>query len=125
MTVRSAHEWDPPVTEETPVDRAEQELAERVGDDFKHLIEVMRFGQETEQFINSNPVGRFLVTRAEEDLNSAVKELLDLDSLKGKTARTAFEKAKVAVKVLRWIDETITAGKDSELAITGLDATEG
>ena len=122
--MKEAHDWDPPVGPEEAAEHAEEQLAERLGGELSHLIEVVRFGHETELFLAKNRVGQYLATKAEADLSEATRQLLDMDSLKGKTARDVFQKAKVAKAVLLWLDEAITAGRDAELAIQAQDSAD-
>lgn len=118
--MKEAHEHDPPITSED-VEAAEQQLASNLGDELKHLVEVVRFGHETEIFLKQNPVGRYLVAKAEADLAEATRQLLDMDSLRGKKARDVHAQARVAVAVLRWLDEAISAGREAELAAQAVD----
>jgi hypothetical protein len=113
---RHAHELDPPIAPEP-----EAVLASRLGDDQRHLIEIVRFGIETEAFVKAHPVGQYLVNRAESDLSASVRELLDMSSLADTKAADTFNKAKAAINLLRYIDEAITAGQEAGRAIEGED----
>jgi hypothetical protein len=119
---RDAHENDPPISAE-PVDEIEAALAERLGDE-RYLIELVRFGLDTEKFVNTNPIGKYLVSRGETELNEAVKKLLDLKDLQSEDARIAHGEARVALMVLRWLDEAITRGVESERLMSARDLTE-
>lgn len=121
---REAHEWDPPASAEPTPERAEAEFEERVADELKHLIKVVRFGIDVEAFLDKNPVGQYLVERAESDLNEAVRELLDLNSVRGKKARDIFARAKVAVSTLRFLNDAITAGLEAEKTLEAQDQVE-
>lgn len=124
MAVREAHEHDPPVTAELEGAEAEAQLEARLGDGLKHLIEIVRFGQETELFLKEQPVARYLVERAERQMTEATRQLLDMNSLEGTKAAKAHFNARVAVAILRWLDEAVTQGREAELAIQGLDDAE-
>jgi hypothetical protein len=117
--MREAHEWDPPV-DGAPED-AEAVLQSRLGGELEHLIEFVRMGHEAELFLAKNPVGRYLVEQAKSELEAALKELLDMDSVRGKKARDVFDRAKRARSVLTWIDSAITAGLEAEQAIAARD----
>jgi hypothetical protein len=117
---REAHEHDPPVTAEAQLEAAEAQLESRLGDELKHLIEIVHFGHDMAVWAKTR-VGAYFVNRAEEDLTEATRQLLDMNSLQDKKAADAHMKARVAVTVLRWINEAVTAGEEAELAIQGLD----
>lgn len=118
---RHAHEHDPPIGDEPDPDRAEAELTERLGDEMRGHIEIVTFGLDVQAFMEQNPVGKYLVARAEAELNAATQELLDMNTVRGKKARDVFDRAKIAVKTLRWLNEAIAAGLESEQAIQALD----
>lgn len=121
---REAHEHDPPASGEPSIEEAEQALASTLGDELKHLVEIVHFGHDVEEFMSKSPVGRALVARMEADLNEAIRQLLDLDSLRGKKARVIFDKAKTAVTALRYLNESITAGLDAERMIQAHDQAD-
>lgn len=121
---REAHEYDPPVDDLVPNEDPTEALEHRLGDELKHLIQVVHFGHEMELFSKSK-VGAYLIQRAEGQLNEATRQLLDMNSLEGTKPAEAHMKAKVAIEILRWINEAIDAGKETELSIQGMDAHEG
>lgn len=119
--MKEAHEHDPPVSA-TPSE-VEQQLEANLGDEMQHLIEVVRFGHEAELFVAKNPIGKYLVAKAEDQLNEATRLLLDMDSLRGKKARETHFRAKVAIGMLRLINEAVEAGHDAEKQIQAQDET--
>lgn len=101
---------------------AEDALGQKLGED-RHLIELVRFGQDMEEFA-ATTIGKYFVNRAEGELNDAVSKLLDLNDLAGKDAAEAHAEAKIALKMLRWMDEAVTSGRDAERNIVGRDEAE-
>jgi hypothetical protein len=87
-------------------------------------IEVVRFGLEMQAFVEHQPVGRYLVSTAEAQLGENIRKLLDLDSLDGPIARDAHFKARVAVGILKIIEEATVSGQEAEASIRERSAAD-
>lgn len=70
-------------------------------------------GAEAERFLNTN-LGRFLVQRAEEVIESAVDELKTVDPENPKTIRALQQKITVAESVQYWLAGAINDGYEAE-----------
>lgn len=118
--MKAVHQDDPrtDLTPEEALD-AEDALGQRLGED-RSLIELVRFGLDMEEFTRTH-VGKYLVHRAEGELNEATKVLLDLNDLAGKDAADAHMQARVALKVLRWLDDVVQQGREAERSISERD----
>lgn len=119
-----AHEFDPPRDPEDLEREAVEVLRGRLGED-GHLLEVLRFGVEMEEFISSSKVGQYLVNKANEDLQAAIGQLLDLPTIEGEDARNAHAEARLAFRLLQYIENAVIAGQESEQQIIARGEIEG
>jgi hypothetical protein len=69
------------------------------------------FGREVELFIDSDPIGQFIIDRAKRDLADAQEALLEVDPSKPEEVRKLQNKAAVANSVRRWLAEAIQDGR--------------
>jgi hypothetical protein len=87
-------------------------------------IQVMQFGQEMQAFIEKQPAGRYLIRHAEQQLAESVRKLLDLDSLDDTKARDAHFQARIAVGILRFIEDAVVSGQEAEDSIRAHDEVD-
>jgi hypothetical protein len=119
---REVHEHDPPLDQLSPEQEAELVLAKRLGDD-AHLIDLVKFGADMEQWAQTK-VGEYFVNRAEEELSDAVRALLEQSDLASAAAKGAHLKGRTALAVLRWMDEAITSGREASNKIISEDVVD-
>ena len=73
--------------------------------------EIAVFGREVEIFIEEDPIGKYLIERARQDIQEAQDDLLDVDPSKVEDVRKLQFKASVANRVRVWLGEAIQNGR--------------
>ena len=73
------------------------------------LLRAIDFGFEVEAFLNTD-IGKFLITRAEGEVETAVEELKRVEPDDTTAVRNIHTRIKVAESVLYWLAEAISAG---------------
>lgn len=72
-------------------------------------LKAIDFGFEVEAFLNSD-IGRYLLKRAESEVETAVDELKAIDADNTSGIRKIQNRIRVAEHVLYWLAEAISAG---------------
>jgi hypothetical protein len=72
-------------------------------------VRAATFGRQVEMFLASD-IGVYLVKRADEQGESAVKELISVDPTATETIRAIQNRVKVADCILSWLREAIETG---------------
>lgn len=119
MAIKHVHEHDREVKTE-PDPELEAELRDQLGGDAE-LVDLFKFGMEMEIFVKDNEVGRYLVNRANQDLQENIRLLLDQVVLDTQEARHAHQEARTALAVLSYISEAVSKGGEAEETIRQTD----
>jgi hypothetical protein len=98
-------------------EKAEAELRRRLGDD-EALVDVLIVSERMEAWINADPVGKYVYKHAQDRLDAAIKTMFTETDPGNDRARAAHFEGRVAIAMLRMIDETLQAGVDAAQAIT-------
>lgn len=77
------------------------------------LLKAIDFGFQVEAFLKSD-VGAYLVKRAEEQVESAVQDLKDVDPIQVEKVRAIQNRVKVAESIQYWLAEAIMAGNNAQ-----------
>ena len=91
------------------MDRSGEEAESELEADPAGVVAI--FGREVEMFIDEDPIGQYLITRAKQDIQEAQDELLEVDPAKTEDVRKLQFKAAVANSVRRWLGEAIQNGR--------------
>jgi len=76
-------------------------------------VELAVFGREVEQFIDESPIGKYVVERAQADIEAAKTELLTVDPSDVAKIREIQGRAAIANSVRQWLREAITTGRNA------------
>lgn len=71
-----------------------------------------QFGKQVEMWLDTD-IGRYLVSRAENDVNEAIEKLKIVDALDSKAVMAAQNRVVIAEKVLGWLGDAIREGHSS------------
>lgn len=71
------------------------------------------FGAQVEQFLNSD-IGVYMVERADEQAEAALKELVTADPTQPEVIRAIQNRIKVADSIVSWLREAIEMGEQSK-----------
>lgn len=110
----------PQVTEEDP----ETELRRRMGPDNEVLVDALILSEQMEEWINKDPVGKFLYTQANERITQCTETLFALPTLDNPKAIEAHFNGRVAISMLKLIDDAIKAGRESARLISSQDGSD-
>lgn len=84
------------------------------------LINVARTGIDAEAFANSD-VGRFLIAKAQAEIDAAVGELIDAEPHDWKANNEIRNRIHVARMFLTWLNEAIQVGRHAHAQLQELD----
>lgn len=77
------------------------------------IIKSIDFGFEVEAFLQSN-IGKYLIGRAEEEVEAAVESLKSVDPENPKEIRGLQHKISVAENIQYWLADAIQAGHNAQ-----------
>lgn len=98
-------------------EKAEAELRRRLGDD-ESLVDVLIVSERMEAWINADPVGKYVYKHAQDRLDAAIRTIFTESDPGNERARAAHFDGRVAIAMLKMIDETLQAGVNAAQAIT-------
>lgn len=75
------------------------------------------FGREVKNFVEGDPIGRYLIEQARRDLETAQAGLLEVDPSDAKAIARLQLDARVAVRVKDWLGQAIENGLNAEILI--------
>lgn len=75
--------------------------------------EIAVFGREVELFIETDRIGRYLVSKARLDIDEAQVALLSVDPDDVKKVRDLQFKARIAAAVVGWLKQAIVDGQNA------------
>ncbi len=81
------------------------------------MLETAVFGAEVERFLDEDRIGKMIVTRAREEMESAQLELVEIDPEDAKKIRAAQFKYQVAAKLIGWLRDVIIDGHNARTVI--------
>ena len=84
-----------------------------VNEDVKALHDAIDFGMEVQSFLQSR-IGRYLVKRAEEEVEASVQLLKEADAEDPKAIRELQNKIKVAEDFQYWLGDAVQSGINAE-----------
>lgn len=88
-------------------------------------LEMAIFGREVEEFIENDRIGRYLVSKAMEDIQSAATDLLTVDPNDTAKIREIQNRAAVANAVRGWLGQAVSDGQNAAQAIQQERDTRG
>jgi microcompartment protein CcmL/EutN len=91
--------------------------------DGEALTAAMKLGAEAEAFIVS-PLGKFLIQRAEDQIETAVEALKRCDPDDAKAIRAVQNEIRIAEDVQYWLAEAVQAGHNAISALEMMDAPD-
>jgi hypothetical protein len=74
-------------------------------------LEAAVFGEEVRRFLQDDRIGRYIVAKAAEQVESSLLELKEVDPEDAKAIRTIQTKIRVAESVVGWLAEAIDNGE--------------
>lgn len=80
-------------------------------------LETAVFGRDVERFIEEDPIGRYLIARAREQIDEAAQALLTVDPTDAQQVSRLQNKAAVAGHIATWLGEAVQAGRDATVAL--------
>jgi hypothetical protein len=110
----------PPATEEDP----ETALRRRVGPENEVLVDALILSEQMETWINEDPIGKYLYAQANERITQCTETLFSLPSLDNPKAVDAHFNGRVAISMLKLIDDAIKAGRESAQLISSQDGSD-
>lgn len=88
--------------------------------DNRELINQIDFGMQVEAFLGSE-VGKYLIGRAEHDVEEATEQLKNADPENPKLIRTLQNKIKCAESIQYWMAEAIQSGHLAQMQLREQD----
>jgi Tfp pilus assembly pilus retraction ATPase PilT len=76
-------------------------------------VRAAMFGKQVEQFLSSD-IGQYLVERANEQAEAAIKELLVVDPTATELIRATQNRVKVSDSILSWLRDAIQMGEQAQ-----------
>lgn len=110
---------DPDLTAANP----EDELRARLGDE-AYNVDLLIFGQQMEEFVSKHPVGRRLYEKAQVEVARCTQILFSSATLDTDRVREAHFNGRVAIAMLKMIDDAITQGIEAKRAILADDGSD-
>lgn len=98
----------PQELEEDELQRLERAIKE------SPTLQIAAFGAEVREFIENDNIGKYIVSRAKQDIAEAAAALLDADPSKPEEIRAIQNKAKVAGLVRDWLGAAVRDGINAE-----------
>lgn len=80
-------------------------------------FELAAFGKDVENFIETDPIGQFLVARAQQQMLDAMSELTKVSPTDTAKIIELQIKAQVADAVRGWLGEAIEAGRSAQATL--------
>lgn len=101
----------------------EDELRARLGED-AYNVDLLIFGQQMEEFVSKHPVGRRLYEKAQAEVARCTQVIFSSATLEVPAVREAHFNGRVAIAMLKLIDEAITQGVEAKRAILADDGSD-
>lgn len=87
-------------------------------------FQASNLGIDVRYFCERDPIGRYLLRRAEADRQAALEALGEVDPINTLAIRALQDRARVPQLVVRWLEEAISAGEAAETRIEDEVAAE-
>ncbi|HXK61222.1 MAG TPA: hypothetical protein PLP42_15145 [Acidobacteriota bacterium] len=84
--------------------------------DSNPVLKTIDFGMEVEAFLQSD-IGRYLVKRAESEVDSAVETLKEVDPEDAKSVRGLQNTIRVAESIQYWLADAIQSGMNAQVEL--------
>ena len=84
--------------------------------DIRQTAEIIDLGQQVETFLQSS-LGRYLIGRAEDDIEQAVEQLKRANPDRAELIRTIQNQIHVAENIQYWLAEAVTSGYNAQREI--------
>ena len=88
--------------------------------DVDHFLNIARLGIDAEAFL-ATPLGKHLNAKAQAELDAAMNELVAADPDDVKLNRDIRNRIHVVGMLLKWLEETITGGKEAHRQLMDMD----
>jgi hypothetical protein len=82
-------------------------------------LEQAVFGEEVRRFLQNDRIGRYIVAKAAEQVESSLLELKDMDPEDARAIRAIQTKIRVAESVVGWLAEAIDNGERARQILEG------
>lgn len=89
-------------------------MAEETGEAVEDpKLEQAVFGRDVEFWIETDPIGQYVIARARQDLEEVKEALVTVDPCDAQAIRALQHKAGIAISIRDWLGQAIAAGRSA------------